>query len=81
MTAWHWALLLKPLGALLIIAAYYVVVYKGSHLLGRFIPNGKVKEFLFRERGRYDAGNPANARNHAGGNTHYLRSLIGRDRS
>ena len=30
---------------------YYVVVYRGSHLIGRFIPNGRLKEWLFRERG------------------------------
>ncbi len=40
-----------------LVFAYYVVVYKGSHLIGRFIPEGKVKEWLFRERG--DTGTSA----------------------
>ena len=48
------ALLMKGAAIVLLAFCYYVVVYKGSHLIGRFIPDGKVKEWLFRERG--DAG-------------------------
>lgn len=39
-----------------LVFAYYIVIYKGSHLLGKIIPDGKVKEFLFRERGNADTG-------------------------
>lgn len=54
MENWVLALLLKGAAILLLAFGYYVFVYKGSHVLGRFIPDGKLKEFLFRERG--DAG-------------------------
>ena len=51
MEAWVAALLLKGAAILLLAFGYYVVVYKGSHVIGRFIPDGKLKEWLFRERG------------------------------
>lgn len=51
MEAWVIALLVKGVTLIALAFAYYVVVYKGSHLIGRFLPNGKLKEFLFRERG------------------------------
>lgn len=42
---------MKGAAIVLLAFGYYVVVYKGSHLIGRFIPSGRVKEWLFRERG------------------------------
>ena len=51
MDNWVYALLLKFASLLLLAFLYYVFVYKFTRLIGRFIPNGKVKEFLFRERG------------------------------
>ena len=45
------ALMLKGAAIVLLAFGYYVVVYKGSLFLGRFIPDGKLKEWLFRERG------------------------------
>lgn len=51
MENWLIAVLLKGAAVVLLAFLYYVVVYKGSHLLGRFIPDGKIKEALFRERG------------------------------
>lgn len=51
MDAWIAALLMKGAAIVLLAFGYYVVVYKGSHLIGRFIPDGKVREWLFRERG------------------------------
>lgn len=51
MENWVLALLLKGAAIMLLAFGYYVVVYKGSHVLGRFIPDGKLKEWLFRERG------------------------------
>jgi hypothetical protein len=59
MDTWVIALLVKGVTLVVLAFAYYVVVYKGSHLLGCFIPNGKVKEFLFRERGDTGAGTSA----------------------
>lgn len=56
MTAWSWGLLLKPLIAVGILAAYYLVVYRGSRTIGRFIKNDRLYDFLFRERGRNDPG-------------------------
>jgi hypothetical protein len=51
MDTWVIVLLVKGVAVVFLAFAYYVVVYKGSHLIGRLIPEGKVKEFLFRERG------------------------------
>ncbi len=51
MENWVLALLLKGVAVVILAFGYYVVVYKGSHLIGRFIPDGKIKEWLFRERG------------------------------
>lgn len=51
MEAWVIALLMKGAAIVLLAFCYYVFVYKGSHLIGRFIPDGKLKEWLFRERG------------------------------
>lgn len=51
MENWLIAVLLKGAAVVLLAFLYYVVVYKGSHFIGRFIPDGKIKEALFRERG------------------------------
>lgn len=55
------ALLFKPLLLVGFVFAYYLIVYKGSHFIGRFIKNPKLYDFLFRERGVYDRnyGRPA----------------------
>ncbi|SDQ41919.1 hypothetical protein SAMN05216569_1053 [Pseudoxanthomonas sp. CF125] len=51
MDNWVIAVFMKAAAIVLLAFVYWVVVYKGSHFLGRFIPNGKFKDFLFRERG------------------------------
>lgn len=51
MDNWVIAIFLKGAAVLLLAFLYYVFVYRGSHFLGRFIPAGKWKDFLFRERG------------------------------
>jgi hypothetical protein len=51
MENWLLALLMKGSAIVLLAFCYYVFVYKASHLIGRFIPEGKLKEWLFRERG------------------------------
>jgi hypothetical protein len=51
MESWFVAMLVKVPAVVAIAFLYYVIVYKGSHLIRRFIPEGRVKEFLFRERG------------------------------
>lgn len=51
MEAWVIALLMKGAAIVLLAFGYYVVVYRGSRLIGRFIPNGRLTEWLFRERG------------------------------
>lgn len=53
MLSWLLALLIKPLFVGAFALAYYVVVYRGSHWLGRFIPD-PLFDFLFRERGCFD---------------------------
>lgn len=65
MENWQYVLILKPLAVLVVAGVYYVCVYRGSHYLGRFIPQGRVTDFLFRERGRHDAGRPAHPGNQA----------------
>lgn len=80
MESWQWALLLKPLAVVLIAACYYVFVYKGSHFVGRFIRDGRLKEFLFRERGRYDAGRATDTRNETSRSPDDFRALPRRDR-
>lgn len=54
MTEWVTALLLKGVAGVAILFAYYVVVYRGSHFIGRFITNRKLYDFLFRERWHED---------------------------
>ena len=56
MEGWVIALLVKGLSLVALAFAYYVVVYKGSHLIGKFIPEGKIKDFLLRERGDTGSG-------------------------
>lgn len=53
--AWLLALLLKPLFVVGFVYAYYLIVYRGSLWLGRFITNPSLFDFLFRERGGFDA--------------------------
>lgn len=59
MSEWIVALLLKSVAAVVIAFAYYVIVYRGSHFLGRFIKNPKLYDFLFRERGHSDPSRSA----------------------
>lgn len=54
MESWKIALLVKPLVVVGLAAAYYFTVYKGVKALERIFPSGRLKTFLFRERGRYD---------------------------
>jgi hypothetical protein len=62
MQSWVVALLLKGVAAIAVAFAYYVIVYRGSHVLGRYIKNPKLYDFLVRERGREGAGSPADTR-------------------
>ncbi len=48
-------LLLKIIIVPLVALLYYIVIIGGVKLLDRAIPDSKLKRFLFRERGRYDA--------------------------
>jgi hypothetical protein len=59
MDNWLVTLLVKGVAAVLIGAAYYVFVYRGSHFIGRFIKNPKLHDFLFRERWHEDSGRSA----------------------
>lgn len=51
MEGWITALLLKAAGVLVLAFFYWLVIYKGTKALGRIFPEGKLKDFLFRERG------------------------------
>lgn len=54
MSAWLLALLIKPVMAYAFVVAYFFVVYRGSHLLGKLITSPRLYDFLFRERGIFD---------------------------
>lgn len=54
MNGWLLALLIKPVMAYAFVAAYFFVVYRGSHLLGNLITSPRIYDFLFRERGTFD---------------------------
>lgn len=56
MEPWLIAILVKVPAVVAIAFLYYVLVYKGSHFIGRFIPEGRLKEWLFRERGSTGPG-------------------------
>lgn len=52
---WALALLLKFPIAVGIALLYYLIVYRGSLLLGSYIKSPRLHDFLFRERGRQGA--------------------------
>jgi hypothetical protein len=43
MEGWHWAIILKPLGLLLL----FFFVHSIAMLIHKFLPDGKLKRFLF----------------------------------
>lgn len=53
---WIIALLIKGVSMMGLVFVYYWTVYKGSLWIGRLIPQGPFKTFLFRERGRCGSG-------------------------
>lgn len=53
MEGWGWALLLKPLGVLFWFALVVVIPVALVAILRPLFPEGRVKDFLFRERGRH----------------------------
>lgn len=55
MDSWTLALLIKPLGVLLWFVVIVVVPVALVALLRPLFPEGRVKDFLFRERGRHRA--------------------------
>lgn len=56
-----WALLLKPVLGLVVAAVFFYTTMLVARLIGRLLPDGKVKEFLFRERWRNDASRAADS--------------------
>lgn len=66
MPTWALALLLKIVLAPLVFGFFYVTCFHGKHLIGRFIRNPKVYDFLFRQRWhRADCESPADLRERA----------------
>lgn len=59
---WATALLLKLPIAVVIALLYYLIVYRGSLWLGRYIKSPRLYDFLFRERGRQGPTRPADPR-------------------
>lgn len=52
MSPWMLALLFKPLVALAIVGAYYLVIIRGLRWLYPKLPQNRLTNFLFRERGK-----------------------------
>lgn len=50
MNGWFYALVLKMILAPIILFLYWFLSIKIPHLLKRFVPNGKIKDALYRER-------------------------------
>lgn len=61
MDSWGWALLLKPFVGIVIFAVVFGVPMLLVWLLRPVFPRGRIKDFLFRERGGQRAGRAANA--------------------
>lgn len=52
MPPWMLALIFKPLVALAIVGAYYLVIIRGLRWLYPRLPQNRLTTFLFRERGK-----------------------------
>lgn len=59
MDSWGWALLLKPFVGITIFAVVFGVPMLLVWLLRPMFPKGRLKDFLFRERGAKRAGRAA----------------------
>ena len=60
MPEWGWALLLKPFIGLLVLAVVFGIPMLLARLLRPVFPRGRLKEFLFRERGGQRPGRSTN---------------------
>lgn len=63
MPSWGWALLLKPFIGLLVLAVVFGIPMLIVKLLRPAFPRGRVKDFLFRERGGQRASRASDTRN------------------
>ena len=61
MGSWGWALLLKPVIGVVVIAAIFGVPMLLAILLRPLFPAGRLKDFLFRERGGERPGRAADS--------------------
>lgn len=59
MDAWAWGLLIKPLAAILVIAVVIVLPILLAKMLRPLFPEGRLKEWLFRNRGGDSASSSA----------------------
>ena len=58
MEPWIYVLILKPFAVLGVAGAYYFAVYKPVKWLSKRLPDSRLKDALFRERGTYDTRPP-----------------------
>ncbi len=61
MESWAWALVLKPIAAVVVFAVVFGVPILLVYLLRPLFPEGRVKDFLFRERGGQRASRAADS--------------------
>lgn len=61
MQGWLWALVLKPIAAVVVFAVVFGVPVLLVYLLRPLFPEGRLKRWLFRERGGHGASGRAYA--------------------
>ena len=79
MESWGWALLLKPFVGLAIFAAVFGVPMLLVWLLRPVFPRGRLKDFLFRERGTQRPGRAADASKRVLNNTPLIHGKLPND--
>lgn len=81
MSEWTWALLFKPIAAILVIAVVFGVPILLTNLLRPLFPEGRLKNWLFRKRGSDSASSSANAPERILDKPAVTRREIGEDRT
>lgn len=61
MDAWWVVLLMKPFAAIIVFAVLFGIPIALTWLLRPLFPEGRVKDFLFRERGAHGSGTAADS--------------------
>lgn len=79
MQSWEWALLLKPFAGLVVFAVLFGLPILIVRLLRPVFPAGRLKDWLFRQRGTHGAGTAASAGDSSLDGSPVIRGEIGQD--